>query len=1069
MSSFQNREDFSHGPLSSILPIPAFIKEEAAIGLGLDRIDRLGPLEFVNLITYMASNNFPGETNIEEVYHWLKTRQTVAVLGSLASIDSITTKAFLEGIFRLAVEAGDTPTVIELMRLNVNPNGHQIRLERILGTLNPLQYACITGNTELAQALIEAGAAVKDTKRGWKRSILVLAIIGEYKALSGFYDKVEHQVPSPLKAKQWMVADCVNIEAENGSEFEDNGCCVYHTIRPNAIRFIQLVESLIRAGANVAVQDSVNRPEILQEACEETESDGYDDNDEGPDAFLGCDSPLAAAAKYKHPYLVDRFLELGADANFLSEMSTSPLQECLFSTEEATIVEKHGLDGWEISKLKDWMLARSRSTTYGCQNIVTIARSLLYAHANPNQVLRFCDQQCTPLDIAILGDLEDLVGDLLIMGANPTQSSLEYAIQGGNIATIERLLDGDAPLTQAAMTAAAKTLPGDLLKTLLTERNDPRFEALVAIEALRSGLAEDLLDLKFLDFTVQQVHIPLLRQAVNDCCFTGRIGLLCKLLKSQHALRSILLPMIPSALNSLIQAYVSRPEVCETLIAIIENNVTLIASCSEVLLSAIQRNNQLVAIRLIKAGVPLNSKTLGCTDPDHHGDLLVMAVYHSNPAIVRELLKAGADINALGRFQNTGVCSCTTPLAATLAAISCHHGTIDWVQFLLEQGADPIDELAFETAISSPNIAQTLLASALDKVTRIPPVASGIWHAVFKFAILQRNPDLAFTILDRRLLDPNLMWGNLTPLCTALRLDYGPEYKFMGMLLKNGVDLNIPIRLVACEYTRRDTPQSSLMVAITSRDQHKICFLLRHGTLVNTPYDVGYEVSVLQHAIKDGADVAIVTLLLNWKADPNSCTQYEQRTPLQLAIKRNNLDMIQVLLKHGADPNLVRSRTCLQMAVDNGDLMLVKLLLDHRAEPDLVSREDEHTPLQTAARDGNKEIAELLLAHGANVNAPPFSNSGATALQFAAIGGYLGIAFLLLGYQVDVNAAGAPINGRTALEGAAEHGRIDMIKMLLNAGADVHGEGQIQYQRALEFASNNGHHAARQMLEEHHG
>jgi hypothetical protein len=107
-------------------------------------------------------------------------------------------------------------------------------------------------------------------------------------------------------------------------------------------------------------------------------------------------------------------------------------------------------------------------------------------------------------------------------------------------------------------------------------------------------------------------------------------------------------------------------------------------------------------------------------------------------------------------------------------------------------------------------------------------------------------------------------------------------------------------------------------------------------------------------------------------------------------------------------------------------------------------------------------IGDLLLVRA------PYLISGATALQFAAIGGFLGIAILFLEYQVDLDAAGAQFNGRTALEGAAELGRIDMLKMLLNAGVNIHGGGQIQYERALNFPSKNGHHAARQMLEEHH-
>jgi hypothetical protein len=163
------------------------------------------------------------------------------------------------------------------------------------------------------------------------------------------------------------------------------------------------------------------------------------------------------------------------------------------------------------------------------------------------------------------------------------------------------------------------------------------------------------------------------------------------------------------------------------------------------------------------------------------------------------------------------------------------------------------------------------------------------------------------------------------------------------------------------------------------------------------------------------------------------------------------------------------SPTLLQMAVEKGNVTQVKHLLEQHADPNFVPTGPfSHTPLQIAARNGSKEITMLLLEYNTNVNAPQRPDSGATALQFAAIGGFLGIAILFLEYQVDLDAAGAQINGRTALEGAAEHGRIDVLMMLLNAGVNIHGEGQIQYERALNFASDNGHHAARQMLEKYH-
>jgi ankyrin repeat protein len=155
--------------------------------------------------------------------------------------------------------------------------------------------------------------------------------------------------------------------------------------------------------------------------------------------------------------------------------------------------------------------------------------------------------------------------------------------------------------------------------------------------------------------------------------------------------------------------------------------------------------------------------------------------------------------------------------------------------------------------------------------------------------------------------------------------------------------------------------------------------------------------------------------------------------------------------------------------VENRDTAITRLLLQYKANINAAFAAMPHTPLQMASRDGSKEIAELLLEHGADVNAPPAREFSATALQFAAIKGLLGIAYLLLQYDANVNAPAAEVEGRTALEGAAEHGRIDIVQLLLNSGANIFQDGQEQFDNAVRRASGNGHHAVRRLLESYHG
>jgi hypothetical protein len=90
-------------------------------------------------------------------------------------------------------------------------------------------------------------------------------------------------------------------------------------------------------------------------------------------------------------------------------------------------------------------------------------------------------------------------------------------------------------------------------------------------------------------------------------------------------------------------------------------------------------------------------------------------------------------------------------------------------------------------------------------------------------------------------------------------------------------------------------------------------------------------------------------------------------------------------------------------AARSGDLEKVKSLV--KEHPDLVSSQDElygQTPLHIAAFNGHKDVAEFLLANGADVNAK--AKNGSTPLHLAAAKGYNGIVELLLANKADVNA-----------------------------------------------------------------
>jgi ankyrin repeat protein len=206
-----------------------------------------------------------------------------------------------------------------------------------------------------------------------------------------------------------------------------------------------------------------------------------------------------------------------------------------------------------------------------------------------------------------------------------------------------------------------------------------------------------------------------------------------------------------------------------------------------------------------------------------------------------------------------------------------------------------------------------------------------------------------------------------------------------------------------------------------------------------------------------------------------------------------------------------------------GDISGVERLLE--SDPSLVNSHDEmgNSALLLALYYGHKEIAQMLLARGAEINifeataagvlprvkslldADPgliraYSHDGFTVLHLAAFFGHLGLVEYLLTRNPDVDAvarnpmgvtalhsaaahyqknialaivkalvgAGASVNAKqaedfTALHAAAQSGNVELVRFLLDNGADAHSKaagGKMPY----DFAVENGHLDAAELL-----
>lgn len=241
--------------------------------------------------------------------------------------------------------------------------------------------------------------------------------------------------------------------------------------------------------------------------------------------------------------------------------------------------------------------------------------------------------------------------------------------------------------------------------------------------------------------------------------------------------------------------------------------------------------------------------------------------------------------------------------------------------------------------------------------------------------------------------------------------------------------------------------------------------------------------ALLQKLFEAKFDVNSFSTFGGFNINDNDTNKYGESvqlatTPLCFGIRQrrsNIIDLVQKLLKAGADADSLGSRyrpiyempffcntfapleTALQAAIQTGNKQLVQLLLDKGADVNrLARRGTKRTPLQQACEIGSYKIVELLLERGAEVNDVPALVGGGTALTMAAISGSIKIVLLLLNKNAFVHGPRSRMKGRSPFEAAAEYGRLDVLKTLWDA-AFGRGFNSEEIETATSLAKSKGH------------
>ncbi|MFN7038216.1 MAG: ankyrin repeat domain-containing protein [Alphaproteobacteria bacterium] len=221
--------------------------------------------------------------------------------------------------------------------------------------------------------------------------------------------------------------------------------------------------------------------------------------------------------------------------------------------------------------------------------------------------------------------------------------------------------------------------------------------------------------------------------------------------------------------------------------------------------------------------------------------------------------------------------------------------------------------------------------------------------------------------------------------------------------------------------------------------------------------------TLLHHAVRSG-NTELVELLLLKKADPNlGYYEYKySRTvyPIESAITQQQLDIIYLLIEHGADVkskimyyecllfqvisytnfkqlvnNLIKAGAPLKDAPKTSDLLHQALKLNKLYIAHLLVSKNAIEDIFTYAAMGKVE----LLNNEINFFTKPLTmkdNYGFSLLHNAANTGQIEVAQILLSKGIDINIQ-AKNSGDTALHRSLHNGNLDFVNFIIDEGADI--------------------------------
>ncbi|XP_046550760.1 ankyrin repeat domain-containing protein 17-like [Haliotis rubra] len=217
-----------------------------------------------------------------------------------------------------------------------------------------------------------------------------------------------------------------------------------------------------------------------------------------------------------------------------------------------------------------------------------------------------------------------------------------------------------------------------------------------------------------------------------------------------------------------------------------------------------------------------------------------------------------------------------------------------------------------------------------------------------------------------------------------------------------------------------------------------------HKDVVELLVDTGADVSLVDetgdnilHCACRGGDVEVVKYILSQNMVDIDSLGHEKKTPVMLAGQYGHKEVVEVLVKHGANLSL-RDKVgdnILHLGCWKGHLDVVKYIVSlHRVDIDSRGFERK-TPVMKAGEGGHKEVVEFLVKHGADLTLRDSdTNDILHLISYTGVSADVG-KYILSQHKVKINQRGW--RNRPPVIVAGQRGHKDLVELFVKNGAKL--------------------------------